>query len=57
MRYQECRDSCDTDIPVICIANKIDFDPEATQRKFAFASRHNLPFFYVSAAVSISPNI
>ena len=49
-RYQECRECTETEIPVLCIANKIDFDPEAVSKKFAFASRHNLPFFYVSAA-------
>ena len=37
-------------IPTILVANKIDADMEVTKKKFAFASKHNLPFFFVSAS-------
>lgn len=36
--------------PVILVANKIDVDYNVTKKEFKFASRHNLPFFFVSAA-------
>ena len=48
--------SCYNMLQVSCICTQIltlkqiDFDPSSTQRKFAFASKHQLPFFYVSAA-------
>jgi len=42
--------TCSTNCPVLCIANKIDSDPSSTTKKFHFASKNNLPFFYVSAA-------
>jgi len=48
--YENCKNGVMRDIPVICIANKIDFDPTSTQKKFQFAVKHKLPFFYVSAA-------
>ena len=48
--YANCKAGVMRNIPVICIANKIDFDPSSTQKKFQFAVKHNLPFFYVSAA-------
>lgn len=32
------------------IANKIDVNYEVTNRQFAFASKYNLPFHFVSAA-------
>jgi len=38
------------DIPVICIANKADADPEITKKRFNFPINHKLPFFFVSAA-------
>jgi len=37
-------------IPVVCIANKVDVDPNVTQKEFAFPRKHNLDFFYCSAA-------
>lgn len=36
--------------PCILVANKIDVDYNVTKKEFKFASRHNLPFFFVSAA-------
>mmetsp|Transcript_27879 Transcript_27879/g.70485 ORF Transcript_27879/g.70485 Transcript_27879/m.70485 type:complete len:228 (-) Transcript_27879:308-991(-) len=48
--YENLRHGVMRDIPIICIANKIDFDPTSTQKKFQFAVKHKLPFFYVSAA-------
>merc|ERR1719331_1682507 len=38
------------DIPVICIANKVDADSGMSKKKFNFPANHNLPFFCVSAA-------
>ena len=32
------------------VANKIDVDYQVTKKNFKFASQHNLPFFFVSAA-------
>jgi Rab-like protein 2 len=47
--YKEMRDHC-PDIPVICIANKVDVDAAMAKKKFNFPSTQNLPFFCVSAA-------
>mmetsp|Transcript_110052 Transcript_110052/g.206332 ORF Transcript_110052/g.206332 Transcript_110052/m.206332 type:complete len:238 (-) Transcript_110052:34-747(-) len=47
--YKEMRHYC-PDIPVICIANKVDADPEIAKKRFNFAINHKLPFFFVSAA-------
>mmetsp|Transcript_119971 Transcript_119971/g.208353 ORF Transcript_119971/g.208353 Transcript_119971/m.208353 type:complete len:223 (-) Transcript_119971:58-726(-) len=47
--YKEMRHYC-PDIPVICIANKADADPEITKKRFNFPVNHKLPFFFVSAA-------
>lgn len=49
MWYKEMRHYC-PDIPVICIANKVDVDPAMAKKKFNFATINNLPFFCVSAA-------
>merc|ERR1712100_168256 len=49
MWYKEMRLHC-PDIPVICIANKVDSDPSMAKKKFNFPSNHGLPFFCVSAA-------
>merc|ERR1719486_461765 len=49
MWYKEMRLHC-PDIPVICIANKVDSDAAMANKKFNFAQVHNLPFFVVSAA-------
>jgi Rab-like protein 2 len=47
--YKELRHYC-PDIPVICIANKVDADASMAKKKFNFPQTHNLPFFCVSAA-------
>ena len=47
--YKELRQYCEN-IPCICIANKIDVDLNVTSKAFAFPQKHNLPFFFVSAA-------
>lgn len=49
MWYKEMRHYC-PDIPVICIANKVDVDPAMAKKKFNFPQTHKLPFFCVSAA-------
>jgi len=38
------------DIPCVLVANKIDVDYNVVKKEFKFASNHNLPIFYVSAA-------
>ena len=38
------------DIPYMVIANKIDIDERATQRKYKFIEDLNVPFNFVSAA-------
>ena len=35
---------------MVLVANKIDVDYNVTRKEFKFASKHNLPFFFVSAA-------
>lgn len=47
--YKELRDYCEN-IPCILVANKIDVDYNVTRKEFKFATKHNLPFFFVSAA-------
>jgi Rab-like protein 2 len=47
--YKELRVYCEN-IPVICVANKIDVDENVTKKAFAFPKKHNLPFYFVSAA-------
>nr|BAJ21350.1 Rab-family small GTPase RabX32 [Tetrahymena thermophila] len=47
--YTEMREHC-PDIPCILIANKIDADRNVTNKQFKFATQHNLPFYFVSAA-------
>lgn len=47
--YQELR-QYRTDIPCICVANKIDLDPTATQKKFGFATKYDMNLYFVSAA-------
>ena len=37
-------------IPVICVANKIDKDPEMAGKSFKFATSNNLEMFFASAA-------
>ena len=47
--YKEMRQQCPK-IPCICIANKIDIDERATQRKYKFVEDLGVPFNFVSAA-------
>ena len=47
--YKELREYCEN-IPVVLVANKIDVDYKVTRKEFKFATKHNLPFFFVSAA-------
>ncbi|XP_053318913.1 rab-like protein 2B [Spea bombifrons] len=47
--YQELREYR-PEIPCILVANKIDADLRVTQKGFSFAKKHNLPFYFVSAA-------
>jgi Rab-like protein 2 len=47
--YDELRRHC-PDIPVICVANKLDADPAMSKKKFNFAAEKKLPFYFVSAA-------
>ncbi|XP_053572278.1 rab-like protein 2A [Bombina bombina] len=47
--YQELREFR-PEIPCIVVANKIDADLRVTQKGFNFAKKHNLPFYFVSAA-------
>ena len=48
-RYKEFREYCE-DVPCVLVANKIDVDYNVTRKEFKFAAKHNLPFFFVSAA-------
>jgi Rab-like protein 2 len=47
--YKELRHYC-PDIPVICVANKVDADPSMAKKSFGFPRENNLPFYFVSAA-------
>jgi Rab-like protein 2 len=47
--HAELRHHC-PDIPVICVANKIDVQPDMAKKKFNFAEKHQLPFYFVSAS-------
>lgn len=47
--YRELREFCEG-IPCVLVANKIDVDYQVTRKEFKFATKHNLPFFFVSAA-------
>jgi Rab-like protein 2 len=47
--YKELREYC-SDIPCLLVGNKIDVDYNVTRKEFKFASKHDLPFFFVSAA-------
>jgi Rab-like protein 2 len=37
-------------MPTLVVANKIDVDPSVTQKTFAFATKRNLPLYFVSAS-------
>ena len=47
--YKEFREYCEN-VPCLLVANKIDVDYNVTRKEFKFAAKHNLPFFFVSAA-------
>lgn len=47
--YKEMRHHC-PHIPCLVIANKIDIDERATQRKYKFVEELGVPFNFVSAA-------
>lgn len=47
--FKEVRQHC-PDIPVICVANKIDVEPSMAKKKFNFPAQNGLPFFFVSAS-------
>ncbi len=47
--YTELRAHC-PDIPTVLVANKIDLRPEVTKKKFMFATKNELPFYFTSAA-------
>merc|ERR1712107_891401 len=47
--YKELREHC-PDIPVICVANKIDIEPSMAKKRFNFPVQHQLPFYFVSAS-------
>mmetsp|Transcript_103306 Transcript_103306/g.316165 ORF Transcript_103306/g.316165 Transcript_103306/m.316165 type:complete len:218 (-) Transcript_103306:4-657(-) len=47
--FKEIRQHC-PDIPVICVANKIDIEPSMAKKKFNFAVSHQLPFYFVSSS-------
>jgi len=47
--YKELREYR-RDIPVICIANKVDVDQKVTQKEFQFPKKHNMQLFYCSAS-------
>ena len=47
--YIELRIHC-PNIPTVLVANKIDLRPEVTKKKFMFAIKNELPFYFTSAA-------
>mmetsp|Transcript_33582 Transcript_33582/g.67786 ORF Transcript_33582/g.67786 Transcript_33582/m.67786 type:complete len:186 (+) Transcript_33582:263-820(+) len=47
--YTELRRNCPK-IPCIVVANKIDINYMVTQKRFKFANKHSLPFFFCSSA-------
>eukprot|EP00316_Scyphosphaera_apsteinii_P013285 CAMPEP_0119318470 /NCGR_PEP_ID=MMETSP1333-20130426/46520_1 /TAXON_ID=418940 /ORGANISM="Scyphosphaera apsteinii, Strain RCC1455" /LENGTH=216 /DNA_ID=CAMNT_0007324651 /DNA_START=35 /DNA_END=685 /DNA_ORIENTATION=+ len=47
--YKELREYR-PNIPVICVANKIDVDTKVTQKEFAFPKKHNMQLFFCSAS-------
>ena len=49
MWLDELRQYCE-DIPVLCVANKIDIDENVTSKVFKFPKRNGLVFDFVSAA-------
>lgn len=47
--FTEIRQHC-PDIPVICVANKIDIEPAMAKKRFNFPTQHQLPFYFVSSS-------
>lgn len=47
--FKEVRQHC-PDIPIICVANKIDIEPAMASKRFNFPSTHQLPFYFVSSS-------
>ena len=47
--YNELREYTSA-IPVVVVANKVDTDYSITNKSFNFATKRNLPFFFVSAS-------
>mmetsp|Transcript_102820 Transcript_102820/g.291173 ORF Transcript_102820/g.291173 Transcript_102820/m.291173 type:complete len:222 (+) Transcript_102820:96-761(+) len=47
--FKEVRTYC-PDIPIICVANKIDIEPSMAKKRFNFPSQNNLPFYFVSSS-------
>ena len=47
--YKELR-SYRPKIPVICVANKIDKEPDMAGKSFKFATSNNIEMFFASAA-------
>merc|ERR1719410_2555442 len=47
--FKEIRQHC-PDIPVICVANKIDIEPSMAKKRFNFPVQHQMPFYFVSAS-------
>lgn len=47
--YSEVRQYC-PDIPVLCVANKIDIEPSMAKKRFNFPVTHSLPFYFVSSS-------
>jgi Ras family len=47
--YAELRQYCE-EIPCCVVANKIDVNTDVVRKSFAFADKHGLPLYFVSAA-------
>lgn len=47
--YKELREAR-SEIPCLCVANKIDIDYNVTKKKFNFSQKHKMPFYFVSAS-------
>lgn len=47
--FKEVRNYC-PDIPIICVANKIDVEPSMAKKKFNFPAQHELPFYFTSSS-------
>lgn len=47
--FKEVRHHC-PDIPIICVANKIDVEPSMAKKKFNFPAQHEMPFYFTSSS-------